>query len=103
MTVDQLSGAISSAFNTGFRDFIVGSLVALLPMLWIATLVFYLMRPYAIRTLRKLSLRFGADVFWLTYVLLRDSLLIGTFVVSLIFFYPNLLHDNALPITAPLS
>ena len=103
MTVDQLSNAISNAFNSGFRDFIVGSLVALLPMLWIATLAFYLMRPYAIRTLRKLSLRFAADVFWLTYVLLRDSLLIVTFVVSLMFFYPNLLHDDALPVSATLS
>jgi hypothetical protein len=61
------------------------------------------MRPYAIRTLRKLSLRFGADIFWLSYVLVRDGALIITFIVSLFFFYPNLLHDNPLPITAPLS
>lgn len=103
MSVDQLSNAISAAFNTGFRDFIVGSLVALLPMLWVATLLFFLMRPYAIRTLRKLSLRFAADVFWLAYVLLRDTMLIATIAVSLIFFYPNLLHDDALPVTATLS
>jgi len=103
MTVDQLTQAISAAFNSGFRDFIVGTLVAFLPVLWVATLVFYLMRPYAIRTLRKLSLRFGADVFWLTYVLLRDGTLIATFLVSLIFFYPALLHDDPLPVTAPLA
>lgn len=103
MSVDQLSNAISNAFNTGFRDFIVGTLVALLPLLWVATLLFYLMRPYAIRTLRKLSLRFAADVFWLTYVLLRDTMLIATIAVSLIFFYPNLLHDDGLPVTATLS
>lgn len=103
MTVDQLTKAISDAFNSGFRDFIVGTLVAAMPMLWIATLVFYLMRPYAIRTLRKLSLRFGADVFWLTYVLLRDGTLIATFLVSLIFFYPNLLYGDPLPVTATLS
>lgn len=103
MTVDQLTNAIVAAFNSGFRDFIVGTLVAFLPVLWIATLIFYLMRPYAIRTLRKLSLRFGADVFWLTYVLLRDATLIGTFVISLMFFYPNLLHDDPLPVTATLA
>lgn len=103
MSVDQLTQAISNAFNSGFRDFIVGTLVALLPLLWVATLLFYLMRPYAIRTLRKLSLRFAADVFWLTYVLLRDTMLIATIAVSLIFFYPNLLHDDALPVTATLS
>lgn len=103
MTPDQLQAALSDAFQNGFRDFLVGSMVAVLPLLWVATLVFYLMRPYAIRTLRKLSLRFGADVFWLSYVLLRDGALIGTFVTSLVFFYPNLLRNNAIPVTAPLS
>lgn len=103
MSSQDLADALSQAFHDGFRDFLVGSMVAALPMFWIATLLFYLMRPYAIRTLRKLSLRFAADVFWLTYVLLRDGTLILTFIVSLFFFYPNLLHDNALPITATLS
>src|ERR1700694_4612998 len=103
LTSQQLSDALSQAFHDGFRDFLVGSLVAALPMFWIATSSFYLMRPSAIGTLRKLSLRFAADVFWLSYVLLRDGTLIVTFVVSLFFFYPNLLHDNPLPITAPLS
>jgi hypothetical protein len=103
MSTQDLTDAVSQAFHDGFRDFMVGTLVAVLPMFWIATMLFYLMRPYAIRTLRKLSLRFAADVFWLTYVLLRDGALIVTFVVSLFFFYPNLLHDNALPVTATLS
>ncbi|HYM14950.1 MAG TPA: hypothetical protein VEZ14_05285 [Dehalococcoidia bacterium] len=103
LTQQELTDALSQGFHDGFRDFLVGSMVAALPMFWIATLVFYLMRPYAIRTLRKLSLRFAADVFWLSYVLIRDGALIITFIVSLFFFYPNLLHDNALPITATLS
>ncbi len=103
LTSQELTDALSQAFHNGFRDFMVGTLVAALPMFWIATLAFYLMRPYAIRTLRKLSLRFGADIFWLSYVLVRDGALIVTFIVSLFFFYPNLLHDNPLPITAPLS
>ncbi len=103
MTVDQLQAALSAAFQNGFRDFLVGSMVAALPLLWVATLVFYLMRPYAIRTLRKLSLRFGADVFWLTYVLLRDGALVATVATSLVFFYPNILHDSPVPVTASLA
>ena len=103
MTVDQLSNAISAALQSGFRDFVVGTVVASLPILWVMTLTLYLMRPYAIRQLRKLSLRFGADVFWLSYVLMRDGVLIVTFVLSLVFFFPNLLHDNQIPITASLS
>lgn len=103
LTQQELTDALSQAFHSGFRDFLIGTLVAALPMFWIATLCLYLMRPYAIRTLRKLSLRFAADVFWLSYVMLRDGAFIITFIVSLFFFYPNLLHDNALPITATLS
>lgn len=103
LTQDDLTSALQQAFHNGFRDFLVGTMVAALPMFWFATLAFYMMRPYAIRTLRKLSLRFAADVFWLSYVMLRDGVLIITFIVSLFFFYPNLLHDNPLPITAPLS
>ncbi len=103
MTVDQLSKAISDALQSGFRDFVVGSIVAALPILWVTTLTLYLMRPYAIRQLRKLSLRFGADVFWLSYLLMRDGVLIATFVLSLVFFFPNLLHDDAIPITASLA
>jgi hypothetical protein len=103
MTVDQLANAISAAFQSGFRDFLIGTIVAALPMLWVATLAFYLMRPYAIRTLRKLSLRFGADVFWLSYVLLRDGVLIATVCVSLVFLFPNVLHDSGVPVTASLS
>lgn len=103
MTPDDLTTALAAAFQNGFKDFLVGSMVAALPLLWVAALSFYLMRPYAIRTLRKLSMRFGADVFWLSYVLLRDGMLIATFATSLVFFYPNLLHDNPIPVTAPLS
>lgn len=103
MTVDQLAAAVSDALQHGFRDFLIGTMVALLPIFWVLSLTLYLMRPYAIRMLRKLSLRFGADVFWLAYVLMRDGILIATFVMSLVFFYPNLLHDNPIPVTASLS
>jgi len=103
MSPDQLTAAIGDALQHGFRDFLVGTMVAMLPIFWALTLTLYLMRPYAIRMLRKLSLRFGADVFWLLYVLMRDGVLIATFVISLVFFYPNLLHDNGLPVTASLS
>jgi hypothetical protein len=103
MTVDQLANALGIAFQDGFRDFLIGTMVAALPMLWVMTLALTLMRPYAIRTLRKLSLRFGADVFWLSYVLMRDGVLIATVVISLVFFFPNVLHDSAIPVTASLS
>ena len=53
LTQDELTSALQAAFHDGFRDFLVGTMVAALPMFWFATLSFYMMRPYAIRTLRK--------------------------------------------------
>ena len=38
----------------------------------------------------RLTLRFGGDVWWLSYVLIRDALLFVTLGLSMIFFMPNL-------------
>ncbi|MEO8208341.1 MAG: hypothetical protein ABI598_04835, partial [Chloroflexota bacterium] len=61
-------------------------------------------RPYVLRFLQTLTLRFGGDVWWLSYVLIRDALLVITLGLSMIFLMPNLyLTADGLPITAPLA
>jgi hypothetical protein len=60
-------------------------------------------RPTIMRFLQSLTLRFGGDVWWLSYVLFRDALLVITLGLSMIFFMPNLYFVQGLPITAPLS
>src|ERR1019366_7279418 len=82
---------------------IVATIAAFMPGLWALALIFHLARPYMRRTIRKLSLRFGADVWWLSYVLIRDAVLLITLVLSLIFLMPNLIMTSDLPLTAPLS
>ena len=79
------------------------SVAAVLPMIWTFTLVMHFARPAIIRFLQSLTLRFGGDVWWLSYVLFRDALLVITLGLGMLFFMPNLYFVQGLPITAPLS
>ena len=103
MTPDQITTAIVQAIIQGGRQWVVSTIAALLPSLWALTVIFHLARPYMLRTVRKLSLRFGADVWWLSYVLVRDGVMLTTFALSLVFLFPNLLATIPLPLTAPLA
>ena len=95
---------LATALTTGAQAWMVLSIAAVLPMLWSFTLVLHFARPYVVRFLQTLTLRFGGDVWWLSYVLFRDALLIVTLGLSLIFLMPNLyLAGEGLPITAPIA
>ena len=95
---------LATALTTGASGWLVLSLAAVLPILWAFAMSMHFARPYVLRFLRTLTLRFGGDVWWLSYVLIRDGLLFVTFGLSMIFFMPNLyLTGEGLPITAPLA
>ncbi len=99
MTADELANALTS----GGAGWLVLSVAAILPILWAFTLVLHFARPYIIRFLGTLTLRFGGDVWWLSYVLIRDGLMVVTLALSMIFLMPNLYIGLGLPITAPLA
>jgi hypothetical protein len=103
MTPEEVTAAIVQAILKGGEQWVVSTVAALLPALWAMTVILHLARPYMLRTVKKLSLRFGADVWWLGYVLVRDGLMLTTFVLSLIFLFPNLVTTIPLPLTAPLA
>jgi hypothetical protein len=103
MTPDDISNAITEALRQGGQGWLVATIAAFLPALWTTSLILHLGRPYVVRTLRHMGLRLGADVWWMTYVLLRDAVLMITFGMSLIFFQPNLVAHSDLPITGPLT
>jgi hypothetical protein len=103
MTPDDVTAAIVQAILHGGEQWVVSTVAALLPALWAMTVILHLARPYILRTIKKLSLRFGADVWWLGYVLVRDAVMLITFVLSLIFLFPNLVMTIPLPLTAPLA
>lgn len=95
---------LATALTTGGQAWMVLSIAAVLPILWSFTLILHFARPYVVRFLQSLTLRFGGDVWWLSYVLMRDALLVLTLGLSMIFLYPNLyLMGEGLPITAPVA
>jgi hypothetical protein len=99
MTADQLSTALVS----GGSAWLVLSVSAILPILWAFTLIVWFARPYVLRFLGSLTLRFGGDVWWLSYVLMRDALLVLTLALSTVFLMPSLYIGLGLPLTAPLA
>ena len=103
MKPDDVSTAITNALVTGGSSWLIASIVAFLPALWTMALMFHLGRPYVLRTLRRCGLRLGADVWWMSYLLIRDALMLVTFALSFIFFNPSLVVNMAFPITGPLA
>jgi hypothetical protein len=94
---------LATALTNGASGWMVLSVAAVLPILWAFTLSLHFARPYVLRFLRRLTLRFGGDVWWLSYVLMRDALLVITLGLSTLFLMPNLYLGIGLPITAPLA
>jgi hypothetical protein len=103
MKPDDVSTAITNALVQGGAQWMIATIVAFIPVLWTMTLILHLGRPYVLRTLRRCGLRLGADVWWMSYILMRDAVLVITFALSWVFFLPNIVSGQALPITGPLS
>jgi len=103
MKPDDVATAISQSLVQGGSQWLISTIVAFLPILWTMALMFHLGRPYILRTLRRAGLRLGADIWWMSYVIIRDALLLITFALSWIFFNPNTVFNMALPITGPIS
>lgn len=103
MTPDDVATAITNALTQGGAQWLVASIVAFLPALWTTALMLHLGRPYVIRTLRRCGLRLGADVWWMSYLLMRDAVLLMTFALSWIFFLPAVVANDALPITGSVA
>jgi len=103
MKPTDIASAITQALVQGGAQWMISTIVAFLPVLWTMALILHLGRPYVLRTLRRCGLRLGADVWWMSYLLMRDGVLLMTFALSWIFFEPNIVANSALPITGPLA
>ena len=99
----DVATAITNALVQGGSQWLVATIVAFIPVLWTMTLILHLGRPYVLRTLRREGLRLGADMWWMSYILMRDAVLLLTFALSWVFFQPNIVAGQALPITGPIS
>ena len=103
MTVDQLTQAIIKGINGGAEQFLEGTLAAILPVLWLAILGLHLGRPYILDMIDRFTLRLGADLLWLIYVALRDLLIVSGVVMSFMFFFPDVVSADPLPLTGGLA
>ena len=98
MTPDQVSGF----FDAG-ENFVEGTIGAALVVLWLLAVALHIGRPYMVRNTGKFSLRLGADLWWIVYVALRDIILVQVLLGSFIFFYPDVVAGQDLPITGGLA
>ena len=69
-------------------------------MVFVTAMAFSLQiaRGYFLRTLEKFTLRLGADIWWLTYVLIRDGLMFMAFVMGLMVFFPGTFQDYSMAV-----
>jgi len=103
MNTDQLTQAIISGINAGGEQFLEGTLAAALPIIWLAIIGLHLGQPYILDMIDRFTLRLGADLLWLVYVALRDLLVVSGVVMSFMFFFPDVVITDALPLTGGLA
>ena len=103
MTPEQLTQAIVGGINAGGEQFLEGTLAAALPIIWLAILGLHLGRPYILDMIDRFTLRLGADLLWLIYVALRDLLIISGVIMSFMFFFPDVVVTDQLPLTGGLA
>ncbi|HEV2461038.1 MAG TPA: hypothetical protein VGS80_22025 [Ktedonobacterales bacterium] len=103
MSPQDLTNAIISGINAGGEQFLEGTLAAALPIIWIVLLGLHLGRPYILDMIDRFTLRLGADLLWLIYVGLRDLLIVSGVVMSFMFFFPDVVVTDALPLTGGLA
>src|SRR5207248_288627 len=80
-----------------------GTLAAVLPAVWLALLGLHLGRPYILEMIDRFTLRLGADLLWLVYIAVRDLLIVSGVVMSFMFFFPDVVVTDALPLTGGLA
>ncbi|HLH63243.1 MAG TPA: hypothetical protein VKV20_16295 [Ktedonobacteraceae bacterium] len=103
MSVQDLTNAIVQGINAGGEQFLEGTLAAVLPIIWLAILGLHLGRPYILDMIDRFTLRLGADLLWLIYIGLRDFLIVSGLVMSFMFFFPDVVVTDQLPLTGGLA
>lgn len=103
MSPQDLTHAIVIGISAGGEQFLEGTLAAVLPVIWLAMLGLHLGRPYILDMIDRFTLRLGADLLWLVYVALRDILVVSGVVMSFMFFFPDVITTDALPLTGGLA
>jgi hypothetical protein len=103
MSVQDLTNAIVSGLQAGGEQFLEGTMAGALPIIWLFILALHLARPYMLQLVNKFTLRLGADLLWLVYIAIREVALIIGVAASFMFFFPDVVVTDALPLTGGLA
>jgi len=103
VSVGDLTTAIINGINAGGEQFMEGTLAAVLPIIWLAILGLQIAQPYMLDMIGRFTLRLGADMLWLIYVMVRDILIVTGVVMSFMFFFPDVVTTDVLPLTGGLA
>lgn len=95
-----MDGKLMADFLSEFQGWLTATVVAMMPMLWALTMIMNVGRPYFIRQLKRCNVRFGADVWWLGSVLVRDAIMILTLAATFLVIMP---HPASIAEGKPLS
>ncbi len=98
ISVEDIPGFFEAA-----EVFLEGTTAAALVVVWLLVVALHLARGYMLANLGKFTLRLGADLWWLIYLALRDGLVVVVFVLSFMFFLPDVSGMLPLPLTGSLA
>jgi len=91
--------ADSGSIATGVGIFTEATIALTVGMLFIGAFSLQIARNYFLRTLDKFTLRLGADIWWLAYIMIRDGLMFGALLLGFELFFVGTYGDY--PIAVP--
>ncbi len=90
--------ASSSDISTGVGIFTEATIALTVGMLFIGAFSLQIARNYFLRTLDKFTLRLGADIWWLAYIMIRDGLAFGALLLGFELFFVGTYGDYAIAV-----
>lgn len=87
------SNDLSNGLVNGGSVWLESTIVVALAFVSAMAFSLQIARGYFVRVLNKFTLRLGADIWWLAYVLIRDGLIFMSFIMGLLVFFPGTFLD----------
>ncbi len=97
------AGAVSAQASagqiaTGVGIFTEATIALTVGILFIGAFSLQIARNYFLRTLDKFTLRLGADIWWLAYIMIRDGLAFGALLLGFELFFVGTYGDYAIAV-----
>ena len=90
--------ADSGQITTGVGIFTEATIALTVGILFIGAFSLQIARNYFLRTLDKFTLRLGADIWWLAYIMIRDGLAFGALLLGFELFFVGTYGDYAIAV-----